>query len=156
MQVTTNPWVQNFKILDYSYTLGHGLHAYRKCILACNCNNIVFTNNSNSNQCYESSKNVKNFTLSGWPINAFERVTTSTTFCAINASQDLISLPSFFSFTKPTTVWRREQEVETTILSAMQKDGILRLNKKSYAISHSKSSSRKRKIVCILHTYLYQ
>ena len=138
MQVTTNPWFQNFKNLDCSYTLGHGIHAYRKCIPICNCNNVVFTNNSNNNQCYASSKNVKNFTWSGWPINAFERVTTSTNFCAANGSQELISLPSFVSFTKSTVVWRREQEVETTILPAMQTYGILRLNRKSYAISQSK------------------
>ena len=135
MQVTTNPWVQNFKNLDCSYTLGRSLHAYRKFIPACNCNNVVFTNNSNSNQRYASSKNVKNSTWSGWPINALERVTTSTTFCAANASQELISLSSFVSFNKSTVVWKREQEVETTAFPAMQTNGILRLNRKSYAIS---------------------
>ena len=58
-------------------------------------------------------------------------------FNQINVSQDLISLSSFVSFTKSTAAWRREQEVEATILPAMQSNGILRLTRIAYGISQS-------------------
>lgn len=57
-------------------------------------------------------------TSSVCPDNALAKAFTSITFWAANASHGLISLSNLVSFSKSIAVWRREQDVETTILSA--------------------------------------